>query len=416
MPTTTMNGANGPSNTTPSERHRKDRKALPFDPFNADPIASGLRARKTARKHQEARESVDQAIEERCATQGDFRLKSACCRRSRASKVPRATALGYDVAAVFIATCRPANNDDDLKTRVADQSQGEASRTPIRRRRIDMVSKEGSRTLAAKNPLWRGLLAEDYKLSSFGVKLSGGGAHQSKTMMFRELEALIGSGASTPEELRTAAIDENVIGKATSSTRRLTLRHLASLYGLLNQPPLTRVLLQMWPSDVQGRRLRALLVALARDPLLRETAPAIMSGSVGQSLRYPRLQDGLLAAFPERFSEKMLQSLAQNCASSWTQSGHLKGAVKKLRQRVAPTPGTVAFAALIAAASGFGGPAILSSAWIRVLDLEPGQALDALRRAEATGLARVRSAGDVTEISVRQPMARALGVPELEYL
>jgi hypothetical protein len=112
----------------------------------------------------------------------------------------------------------------------------------------------------------------------------------------------------------------------------------------------------------------------------------------------------------------MMRSLAQNCASSWTQSGHLKGAVKKLRQRVTPTPPTVAFAALIATASGFGGPAMLSSGWMKVLDLAPEQALDALRRAEAIGLARVRSAGDVIEISVRQPMAATLGVPELEHV
>ena len=280
-----------------------------------------------------------------------------------------------------------------------------------------MASNDGSLTLAEpRDPLWWGLRAEGHKLSSFGMKLSGGGAHQSKTMMFRELEALISAGASTPEQFRAAAIDENAIGKATSNTRRLTFRHLASLYGLPDQPPLTKALLKMWPSDVQGHRLQALLVALARDPLLRETAPAIISGSVGQSLQHPRFQDALIAAFPERFSGKMLRSLAQNCASSWTQCGHLNGAVKKLRRRVNPTPETVAFSALIATASGFGGPAILSSGWMRVLDLGPEQALDSLRRAEAIGLARVRSAGDVTEISVRQPMARALGVPELEHV
>lgn len=280
-----------------------------------------------------------------------------------------------------------------------------------------MASNGGSLTRTEpRTTLWCGARAEDAKLSSFGMKLSGGGAHQSKTMMFRELEALIGTGASTPEEFRSAAIDENAIGKATSNTRRLTFRHLASLYGLVDQPPLTKVLMRMWKSDIQGRRLRALLVALARDPLLRETAPLVMTGSVGQSLQRPLFEEAFVAAFPERFSEKMLRSLAQNCASSWTQSGHLKGAVKKLRQRVTPTPPTVAFAALIATASGFGGPAILSSGWMMVLDLSPEQALDALRRAEAIGLARVRSAGDVTEISVRQPMATALGVPELEYV
>ena len=280
-----------------------------------------------------------------------------------------------------------------------------------------MASKDETLTLTEpRGPLWWGLRAEDYRLSSFGMKLSGGGAHQSKTMMFRELEALISAGASTPEEFRSVAVDENAIGKATSNTRRLTFRHLASLYGLLSQPPLTKAFLKMWPSDVQGHRLQALLVALSRDPFLRETAPTIMSCSTGQSLQHPRFQDALLAAFPERFSEKMLRSLAQNCASSWTQARHLDGAVKKLRQRVKPTPATVAFAALIATASGFGGPTILSSGWIRVLDLGPEQAMDALRRAEAIGLARVRSAGNVTEIFVGQPMARALGVPELEHV
>lgn len=283
--------------------------------------------------------------------------------------------------------------------------------------KTDMASNGGSLTGTEPRPtLWFGARAEDAMLSSFGVKLSGGGAHQSKTMMFRELEALMGTGASAPEEFRSAAIDENAFGKATSNTRRLTFRHLVSLYGLVDQPPLTKALMKIWKTDIQGRRLQALLVALARDPLLRETAPVVMTGSVGQSLQRPLFEDAFVASFPERFSEKMLRSLAQNCASSWTQSEHLKGAVKKLRQRVTPTPPTVAFAALIATASGFGGPAILSSGWMMVLDLAPEQALDALRRAEAIGLARVRSAGDVTEISVRQPMATALGVPELEHV
>lgn len=264
--------------------------------------------------------------------------------------------------------------------------------------------------------LWCGARAEVARRSSFGMKLSGGGAHQSKTMMFGELEALMGTGASTHGEFRSAAIDDNAIGKATSNTRRLTFRHMVSLYGLSDQPPLTKALLKIWESDIQGRRLQALLVALARDPLLRETAPAVIAGSVGQTLQWPGFAEKFLAAYPERFSEKMLRSLSQNCASSWTQSGHLKGAIKKIRQRVTPTPPTVAFAALIATASGFGGPSILSSGWMAVLDLTPRQALDALRRAEAFGLARVRSAGDVTEISVRQPMAASLGVPELEHV
>lgn len=265
-------------------------------------------------------------------------------------------------------------------------------------------------------PLWWGARAEPCVLTSFGIKLTGGGAHQSKTMMFGELEALMATGSSKPDDLRSAAIEENAIGKATINTRRLTFRHLASLYGFSAQPPMTKAFMSLWRSDVAGRRLRALLVALARDPLLRGTAPVVLDSAVGHALERPLFEDILAASFPNRFSEKMLRSLAQNCASSWTQSGHLGGTKKKLRQRVTPTPPTVGLAALIATAAGFGGPAILSSGWIKVLDLSPDQALDALRGAEAIGLARVRSAGDVTEISVRQPMAAMLGVPELEHV
>ena len=111
----------------------------------------------------------------------------------------------------------------------------------------------------------------------------------------------------------------------------------------------------------------------------------------------------------------MLRSLAQNCASTWTQSGHLQGAIRKQRQRIGATPEVVALAALIATVAGFGGPAILSSPWMSVLDVSPGQALDLLRRAESLGLARVRSAGDVTEIATMKPFAATLRVHDLEH-
>lgn len=253
-------------------------------------------------------------------------------------------------------------------------------------------------------------------MSAFGLRPAGGGPHQSKTMMFAELDSLLSADPTDPSQLMAAAIESNALGKATRKTRELTFRQMAALYGLTTQPPLTRALFALWRYDPPGRRLLALLVALARDPLLRDTGPVIVDGPLGDSLKRPAFEAALLAAHPNRFSQKMLRSLAQNCASTWTQSGHLEGAVNKVRRRVLPTPATVALAALLATASGFGGPSILSSAWIKVLDLSPEGALDQLRQAEALGLSRVRSAGDVTEISTRQPMAVTLKVRDLEYV
>jgi hypothetical protein len=233
-------------------------------------------------------------------------------------------------------------------------------------------------------------------------------------MMLQELETLLATGFQTGIELKSAALDQNILGKPTRSTREITFRHLSSLFGLVEQPPMTKVLFKLWRADDEGHRLQALLIAVARDPLLRDTTPLILEGPLGKRVQRPAFEELLESIHPHRFSKKMLRSLAQNCASSWTQSGHLEGAVKKTRCRVLPTPATVALAALLATVAGHGGPGILRSHWIKVLDLSPDQALDLLRRAESLGLAKVRSAGDVSEIALRQPMATTLQVRELD--
>ncbi|MCC1481437.1 hypothetical protein [Roseibaca sp. Y0-43] len=256
----------------------------------------------------------------------------------------------------------------------------------------------------------------EQQLSSFGFRTSGGGAHQSKTMMLPEVESLLSSGITSADSLKIAAIDDNIMGKSTANTRRLTYRHLCSLYGFNDQPPITKVMVGLWPQDREGHALLTLLVALARDPLLRDTAKVVLGTPVGQTLERPNFEDALSSAHPDRFSYKMVRSMAQNCASTWTHSGHLSGRAKKTRQRVSATPHATTLAALCATAAGYGGPAILGSVWMKVLDLSPEQALDQMRRAESLGLARVRSAGDVTEISVRQPLSSTLGVSELEHV
>lgn len=266
------------------------------------------------------------------------------------------------------------------------------------------------------NPNWWGPAFKQDAVVAFGVRLAGGGAHQSKTMMFDELDMLLSTGLRSPAELAYAAIEDNVLGKSTKNSRSLTYRHMVSLYGLNAQVVLTKVLMGLWKEDPAGRRLNCLLVALARDPLLRDSAPTVVGTPIGGQLHRQQVETAFNAAHPDRMSEKTVRSLAQNCNSTWTQGGHLEGRAKKIRRRVTPTPSNAALAALIASICGFGGPSILSSIWFQVLDLTPDQALDHLRRAESLGLAKIRAAGDVTEILVRQAMAATLRVPELEHI
>jgi hypothetical protein len=261
---------------------------------------------------------------------------------------------------------------------------------------------------------WLNRRAVPTTIDVFGIRHTGGGTHQSKTMMLAELEELLAIRQHTPENLRHAAIVDNVLGKSTANTRALTYRHLSALYGLAQQPPVTRVFLRLWQMCPDARRQLALMVALARDPLLRDAAQVVIDGAVGETLQRPLFETLLAKKHPHRFSDSMLRSLAQNCASTFTQSGHLVGAVRKRRQRLAAKPEVVAFATLLASVAGFGGPAMLDTPWIRILDLTPEQALDQLRRAEGLGLARVRSAGDITEISTHKQIATTLRIPEIE--
>ncbi|OHV58132.1 hypothetical protein LCM4576_08330 [Mesorhizobium sp. LCM 4576] len=234
--------------------------------------------------------------------------------------------------------------------------------------------------------------------------------------MLAEIGALVATKSDVNKDFRARVLEENLLGKATASARASSYRNLSSLYGLSNSPALTQVFFELAREDPQSQPLLSLLIALARDPLLRDTAQIVADAPFGQTVKWPALADAINAAHAGRFSEKMLRSLAQNCASTWTQTGHLEGRYEKKRSRVQAAATVAALAALIATLCGFSGPAILSSAWFRILDLKPDAALDALRSAEARGLARVRAAGGVIEISVRQQMATTLGIPELEHL
>jgi hypothetical protein len=248
-------------------------------------------------------------------------------------------------------------------------------------------------------------------LQRFGIKLAGGGPHQSKTMMLAELSTLLASGrANAPSE---ALVEDNLLGKPSRRAREAALYRLRQLYGVGGDDPIWRLLKALWQRDVAGRPQLALLTALARDPSLRDGAAAVLDASLGEQVRWPAIAAAFELINPGRIGEKMAKSLAQNAASSWTQSGFLQGAVKKLRVRTTATPTVAAFAALLASFCGFGGARLLQSRWLSVLDRPVEGRLALLRHAEGLGLARVRSAGDVIEVNIRRPMAEMLGVPEL---
>lgn len=243
-------------------------------------------------------------------------------------------------------------------------------------------------------------------LRTLGFRVSGGGAHQSKTMMLIELEMLLAAGPVSAAERQRLVLEENILGKGSAAAKQSVLRQITNLYELGSPRPAPAGLVTLWEVEREARPMLALLCALARDPLLRDSAGPVLSASLGAQVSWANIAATLAGLHPVRFSPAMLKSLAQNCASSWTQSGHLKGHRDKRRVRAKATPVAAAYAALLASLAGFGGPALIASPWMEVLDLSINERLEQLRRAEAQGLLRVRAAGDVVEVVLDPLLAR----------
>ena len=240
------------------------------------------------------------------------------------------------------------------------------------------------------------------ELELAGFRFGDKGTHTSRTMMLAELTDLLAAlpATATREDYAEAIIEDNSLGKQTASTRRLSNQRLGELYGLSQSIPIFRVLRRLWDIDEQGRPLIALLCALARDPLLRASAQAVLPMPVGGELTRSSMTSAIRAATGNRFNESILDKVARNAGSSWAQSGHLQGRVRKIRQVVRPTPGPVVFALWLGSLNGFAGEDLLRTWWARVLDQSPTELLDLALRAKQQGLINASAGGGVVEIDV----------------
>lgn len=234
-----------------------------------------------------------------------------------------------------------------------------------------------------------------------GFRFGARGSHSSRTIMLAELRELLDA---LPQDADHAAyseavVNDNTLGKATAASRHHSRQHLRELYGCDPRLPLFRVLRQVWRLDEPGRPLLALLAALARDPVLRATAPAVLPLPTGAELVRTTFLEVIREGTGDRFKEAVLDKIARNAASSWSQSGHLQGRMRKLRRRVEPTPGALAFAVWLGAQEGLGGAALLESRWAAVLDSTPAGLAEVARRAARLGLLELRAGGGVFEMS-----------------
>lgn len=235
----------------------------------------------------------------------------------------------------------------------------------------------------------------------FGFRDGDRGAHSARTMMLEELERALAAvpAGSPPESFDAACVEANALGKQTMANRKNSLRNLVHLYALDEQVPLFRILRRLW-SESAGRPLLALLLALARDPLLRLSAPPVLRLRTGD----PADRDiyaPVLVRFSDRFTPASQKSIAQNFASTWTHAGHVRGVRRKFRAAAKPTPHSAAFAATIAYLVGLRGIGIMESTWMRVLDAPMSQVEPLLSAAARADLIEFKSSGHVIVLKPR---------------
>ena len=240
------------------------------------------------------------------------------------------------------------------------------------------------------------------KLASlWGFRFGERGTHTSRTIMLDELSQLLDAapGEASRRDYAQAVMEGNCLGKRTAATRKLSLQRLTELYGLDARLLLFRVLKRLWGRHASSRPLLALLLALARDPLLRATARAVVATPFGHELGRQAMKDALSGIVEGRLNDATLDKVVRNASSSWTQSGHLRGRGRKIRQRVAATPAAVAYALVLGFALGRRGRLLFETPWAEVLDAPPGELVEVAVDARRLGLVDLKQSGRMIDVS-----------------
>ena len=235
----------------------------------------------------------------------------------------------------------------------------------------------------------------------WGFRSGERGTHTSRTIMLDELSNLLDAapaGASRRDYAR-AVMEENCLGKRTSATRKLSLQRLSEIYGLHPRLLLFKTLRVLWALHESSRPLLALMLALARDPLLRATAAPVLGTPPGHEFARQPMKDSLSGIAEERLNENILDKVVRNASSSWTQSGHLQGRSRKTRQSVQATPVATVYALLIGFGSGRRGRLLFETPWCAVLDAGVDELVELAWAAKRLGLLDLKQSGTMIDVS-----------------
>lgn len=241
----------------------------------------------------------------------------------------------------------------------------------------------------------------DERLARFGFGFAKRSVHIARTIMLEDLTNLFMAvpEAKNQSDYLSAIIDHNCLGKKSLNTRKISAKQLKLLYTIDPEITIFRNLLYFWQRDERGRPLLALLCALTRDAILRQTVQLIMEAPEGAIFTSESVEGYIGNLFWGRFSKVTLTSMASRIRSTWTQTGHLSGRSIRIRVKPEATPGTVAYALLLSYLMGRRGTELFETEYVKILDCSREKAIEMAEQASVRGWIVFKRIGDVMEAS-----------------
>jgi len=162
---------------------------------------------------------------------------------------------------------------------------------------------------------------------------------------------------------------------------------------------LFNVFRQWWEFSEEAQPILALQLAVARDPILRNSANIILPLQVGEHLPRETVEQHLAHDDPDRYSPASLKSFAQNINGTWTQASYLEGKTKKYRAQPKATYVNIAYALFLAHCHGLSGQRMFDSFWCQMLSQDKKHLFELAHRASLQDLINFKQISEVIEVT-----------------
>ena len=200
---------------------------------------------------------------------------------------------------------------------------------------------------------------------------------------------------------RKAILEDNVLHKAAASTREKTFKFLRRLYALDSNVCLFREFRRLSRFASDDARLLAGLLAMAREPLLRQCLDMVLTVPVGESIGRQKFEDWIRSQAPGQYSESMYVSFSHNLYGSFFQMGYLGPSAGKSRGRIRPkvSVASATYAAFLDWLHVMSGVALLQGSYSTALDLGNDEHIALLTAAGRQGLLKAAYSGGVLDLN-----------------